>query len=184
MEIDNDHGWTLVKGRNRSSKFFNQQKPDIATARGFNKESIASTTTFFFTNFPERYGAKAIFNAFHNLGEVVEVVIPFKRDKGGRRFGFARFTDVEDMGKLEKVLDEVVFGGGKISVNVSRFQRPDEKDGVVGREGRSIRNQPKSGRSMIKSLPRPHSPHPRKYGSHSYAQAARTGVFPKLDAIQ
>jgi hypothetical protein len=184
MEIDDDHGWSLVKGRNRSSKFFIQQKPDIATARGFNKESIASTTTFFFTNFPERYGAKAIFNAFHNLGEVVEVVIPFKRDKGGRRFGFARFTDVEDMGKLEKVLDEVVFGGGKISVNVSRFQRPEEKDGANGREGRNIRYQPQIVRSKFKSPPRPHSQQPRKSGLHYYAQAVRYGDYSKLDAAQ
>jgi hypothetical protein len=96
MEVDDDKGWHKVRGRNKT----NQHKLDIATARNFNKDNIASTTTFLFTNFPERYGAKAIFNAFHNYGEVVEIVIPNKRDKGGRRFGFARFDQVTDLCKL------------------------------------------------------------------------------------
>jgi hypothetical protein len=175
MENDDDQGWSLVSGRNKSSKLFNKQKPDIATARDFNKENISSTTTFFFTNFPERYGAKAIFNAFHNYGEVVEVVIPIKRDKGGRRFGFARFAEVGDTDNLVKELDKVVFGGVKISVNVSRFQRPVEKVGAEGRERRSIKYQPLNDRSRIKSISRAHSPPSRKYGSHSYAQVAQSG---------
>jgi hypothetical protein len=61
-----------------------------ATDRNFNKDNNNDTITFFFTNFPERYGAKAVFNAFHNYGDVMEVVIPAKRDKGGRRFRFRK----------------------------------------------------------------------------------------------
>jgi hypothetical protein len=80
---------------------------------------LLETTTFFITNFPERYGAKALFNAFHNYGDVMEVVIPAKRDKGGRRFGFARFARVIDPTTLENSLVNIVFGGYKISANLS-----------------------------------------------------------------
>jgi hypothetical protein len=45
----------------------------------------------------------------------MEVVIPAKRDKGGRRFGFARFDRVADPYKLENDLDNIIFGGEKIS---------------------------------------------------------------------
>ncbi|GAU10269.1 hypothetical protein TSUD_423290, partial [Trifolium subterraneum] len=56
-------------------------------ARNFNKENNNILTTYFFTDFPDSFGAKAMFNAFHHYGDVMEVVIPTKRDKGGNRFG-------------------------------------------------------------------------------------------------
>jgi hypothetical protein len=181
MEFEDDQGWREVRGRNRSRKPLNHHKPDIATTRNFTKESSVSTTTFFFTNFPDRYGAKAIFNSFHNYGEVMEVVIPIKRDKGGRRFGFARFAEVVDIYKLEKDLDNVVFGGGKISVNVSRFQRTVEKDDAEGREGRSITIQSQKQRSRTKSISRPYHSRPRNNVPHSYAQALRSDVCPNYE---
>jgi hypothetical protein len=138
MEFEEEHGWQTVRGKHRANRRFNQFSPDIATARNFSKDNISTTTTFFFTNFPERYGAKAVFNAFHNIGEVMEVVIPAKRDKGGRRFGFARFDQVSDLAKLESDLDNLVFGGVKISANLSRFQRSDGGAMESGRKGRSF----------------------------------------------
>ncbi|MCI93148.1 hypothetical protein A2U01_0114446, partial [Trifolium medium] len=35
-------------------------------------------------------------NAFQYYGNVVEVVIPAKRNRGGKRFGFARFDRVSE----------------------------------------------------------------------------------------
>ncbi|MCI60542.1 hypothetical protein A2U01_0081798, partial [Trifolium medium] len=46
-----------------------------------------------------------MFNIFQKYGDVVEVVIPAKRDKGGRRFGFARFEQVWDVRKFGFELD-------------------------------------------------------------------------------
>jgi hypothetical protein len=118
MAEADDSGWHIISRKNRQKKGYNQNRFDIATDREFKKENLIETTTFFFTNFPERYGAKALFNAFHNFGDVMEVVIPAKRNKGGRRFGFARFARVTDPITLETSLDEIVFGGNKICQSV------------------------------------------------------------------
>jgi hypothetical protein len=184
MELDEEPGWRMVRGKYRPGKRFNQFKPDIATARNFSKDNITTTTTFFFTNFPDRYGAKAVFNAFDNLGDVMEVVIPAKRDKGGRCSGFARFDQVTDTLKLEGELDNVVLGGMKIFVNISRFQRSEGGEEESGRKGRSRTNHQHTSersqhRSRSKSLAcnqRSFFHGPRDKRSFSYAQAVRSGA--------
>jgi hypothetical protein len=55
------------------------------------------------------------------------VVILAKRDRGGRRFGFARFDQVEDDRRFEQELDTILIGRDKISVNLSHFHRFDLK---------------------------------------------------------
>ncbi|MCI49851.1 RNA-binding protein 25-like, partial [Trifolium medium] len=86
--------WQEVRGRrDRRSKRLNS-RPDIATnpkASNYDRDTL---TTYFFSDFPEDFGAKAMYNIFQKYGDIVEVVIPAKRDKGGRRFGFARFEAV------------------------------------------------------------------------------------------
>ncbi|MCI11838.1 hypothetical protein A2U01_0032940 [Trifolium medium] len=105
MGEEDDHGWKTVRGRNRQGKGNHQFRFDIATTRNFNKDDNKSLTTYFFTDFPDNFGAKSLFNAFHNLGDIMEVVIPAKRDKRGRRFGFARFDRVSEPRKFELELD-------------------------------------------------------------------------------
>ncbi|GAU45277.1 hypothetical protein TSUD_99990 [Trifolium subterraneum] len=133
-----EHGWQSVTGRHRHGRGNeNNQRLDIATSRNFNKNQIHSLMTYFLTDFSDSYGAKAIFNVFHNYGEVMEVVIPAKRDKGGRRFGFARFDEVVDPRTLEQEMDNIYFGNRKISVNLSRFKRSEgSKKGVDMRRER------------------------------------------------
>ncbi|PNX61582.1 hypothetical protein L195_g060730, partial [Trifolium pratense] len=62
-------------------------------------------------------------NIFQHYGNIVEVVIPAKRDKGGRRFGFARFDQVKDVRRFGIELDNIIIGRDKIYVNPPRFQR-------------------------------------------------------------
>ncbi|MCI58511.1 RNA-binding protein 25-like, partial [Trifolium medium] len=62
-------------------------------------------------------------NIFQHYGNIVEVVIPAKRDKGGRRFGFARFDQVKDVRRFGIELDNIIIGRDKIFVNPPRFQR-------------------------------------------------------------
>lgn len=53
-------------------------------------------TSFFFTEFPDHYGAKDMWSVFQIFGRVFEVFIPNKRDKRGKRFGFVIFFEVSD----------------------------------------------------------------------------------------
>ncbi|PNX93753.1 hypothetical protein L195_g016912 [Trifolium pratense] len=120
---DDDQDWQTVRGRHRQDN--KKYKSDIATARNHNKDNNNILTTYFFTDFPDSFGAKAMFNVFHHYGDIMEVVIPAKRDKGGRRFGFARFDRVADSREFESTLDNIIIGRDKISVNLSRFNRSD-----------------------------------------------------------
>ncbi|PNX90906.1 hypothetical protein L195_g047034 [Trifolium pratense] len=61
--------------------------------------------------------------AIKYYGNITEVVIPTKRDVGGRRFGFARFSRVTDVRGFELKFDNIIIGRDKISVNLARYQR-------------------------------------------------------------
>ncbi|PNX62199.1 hypothetical protein L195_g052849, partial [Trifolium pratense] len=103
---DDDYGWKEVRGRRNDRRKNQAFTPDIATNRKRQgREDEAKYTSYFFSDIPDSFGAKAMFNIFQKYGEVVEVVIPAKRDKGGRRFGFARFDQVWDVRKFGIELD-------------------------------------------------------------------------------
>nr|GEW99561.1 nucleotide-binding alpha-beta plait domain-containing protein [Tanacetum cinerariifolium] len=72
----------------------------------------------FVTNFPDGYGAKDLWNTY-----VVDVFIPNRRTKAGKRFGFVRFIKVLDIDRLINNLCMVWVGRNKIHANVARFQR-------------------------------------------------------------
>ncbi|CAK8534234.1 unnamed protein product [Lathyrus sativus] len=84
------------------------------------KNNISS---FFFTEFLEGFKAKNMFEEFKHFGLVKEVVVPPKRDKKGKRYGFVRFRDVEDARVLAIILDNIMIGGKKIHANIRRFHR-------------------------------------------------------------
>lgn len=71
---------------------------------------------------------------FQRWGKVREVFIPRKRDKSGRRFGFVRFLDVPEPGRLERKLDQIVIGDLKLFVNRPRFAKVS-KGPVIARNG-------------------------------------------------
>ncbi|MCI44804.1 hypothetical protein A2U01_0066043, partial [Trifolium medium] len=58
--------------------------------------------------------------------KVGEVFIPAKRDKFGRRFGFARFAEVKDACELLKKIEDTWFGTYKLRANVSKYKRDED----------------------------------------------------------
>ncbi|MCI30401.1 hypothetical protein A2U01_0051610, partial [Trifolium medium] len=100
-----------------------------------------------------------------------------KRDKGDRRFGFARFDRVANLGQFEHELDNNIIERDKISVNLSHCQRlkgnncSDDKS--VGRKEihDNNRSQPTSRISRHLS----HHQQSRAAVEDTYAQAVRTG---------
>lgn len=53
----------------------------------------------------------------------MEISISSRRNKIGKRFGFARFQDADDERMLAVRMDNVLLSGKKIHVNLPRFQR-------------------------------------------------------------
>nr|GEZ12715.1 nucleotide-binding alpha-beta plait domain-containing protein [Tanacetum cinerariifolium] len=76
----------------------------------------------FVTNFLDGYGAKDLWNTCKLYGHVVDVFIPDRRTKAGKRFGFMRFIKVLDINRLINNLCTVWVGRNKIHANLARFQ--------------------------------------------------------------
>ncbi|KAL8513660.1 hypothetical protein ACS0TY_012957 [Phlomoides rotata] len=82
---------------------------------------IRHTTSFFFTNFPDSWGSKDLWCIFRKYGNIRDVSIPSKRNKEGKKFGFARFGNVYDPVSFAKTLDSIWIGSFKLGVNQPRF---------------------------------------------------------------
>nr|GEX71249.1 RNA-directed DNA polymerase, eukaryota [Tanacetum cinerariifolium] len=54
----------------------------------------------FVTNFPDSFGSRDLWNLCEAYGKVVDVFIPNRKSKAGKRFAFVRFIRVEDMDRL------------------------------------------------------------------------------------
>ncbi|KAG5069405.1 hypothetical protein JHK85_001782 [Glycine max] len=82
------------------------------------------------TRFPEDVTEKDLWVQFKRWGDVREVFISKKRNKGGRRYGFVRFSGVTDVHRLERQLDNLIVGGLKLYVNVPKYERGKGRDAV------------------------------------------------------
>ncbi|XP_058782131.1 uncharacterized protein LOC131656419 [Vicia villosa] len=111
------------KWHNVRKKHFRSWVPtwDVFT-KGKAKQG-AKLESIFVSHFPVRCEAKDLFQVFGCIGEIVEVAISPRRNKAGKRFGFARFAEVSDARLLAVKVDNVMFDGVKIHANVPRFSR-------------------------------------------------------------
>lgn len=84
-------------------------------------------STIYVSAFSDRSRAADLFRLFGCVGDVVEVVIPLKRNKFRKHFGFARFKNVEMERLLAVKLDNIIIDGRKIYANQPRFSREEGK---------------------------------------------------------
>ncbi|XP_058784954.1 uncharacterized protein LOC131659847 [Vicia villosa] len=88
--------------------------------------------------------ARDLYDVFKDYGVVDEVIIPGKRDKSGKKFGFVRFFEVVDADNLAVKLDNIFIGKQKLFVNFPRFHRGKEvKQGTFAKESVSEENPSK-----------------------------------------
>lgn len=111
-----------------SEKYNKSRKENIrgsywSARRGKEISSNEEASSFFVTEFPEEMSAKDLFEIFNGYGLVMEVAIPPRRDKKGRRFRFLRFKKVENERVLATKLDNIFIRGRKLYSNVPRFNR-------------------------------------------------------------
>lgn len=79
------------------------------------------TSSYYFTSFPEKLQAMDIYKVFKEYGNVDEVVVPSRRNKRGKKFGFVRFFEVMDEKNLAVKLDSIFLGNHKLFDNIPRF---------------------------------------------------------------
>ncbi|XP_027362640.1 uncharacterized protein LOC113870247 [Abrus precatorius] len=74
------------------------------------------------------------------VGKVVDVFIPQKSDKLGRRFGFVCFVDVAEAKSLEAKLRSIVIGRMRLSINLTRHAREKTVGTKVSAKGSETRH--------------------------------------------
>lgn len=113
-------------------------KISVARWDVFPEERLASRVkdgekfSVFFSKIPDRIKAVDIFNLFGCIGDILEVVIPPRRNKMGKRFDFARFKVGEDVRLLAVKLDNIIIDGKKIHANLPRFNRSEGEEERAG----------------------------------------------------
>lgn len=88
------------------------------------------TVSYYVTNFLEDWHAEALWKMFCRWGFVIDLYIPLKKNREGKRFGFVRFKNVQDPRVLEYELKQIRIGGAKLEANIARFGRMDNKESI------------------------------------------------------
>ncbi|GAU48118.1 hypothetical protein TSUD_141400 [Trifolium subterraneum] len=96
-----------------------------------------------FNNVPDVIAHEKLREEFCRYGALLDVFLSKKRNARGRRFGFIRYTNVRDVDKMVKALNQVWFGTYKVCANVALFSRisSERKKQLVGdvqEEGRVV----------------------------------------------
>ncbi|GKD52849.1 RNA-directed DNA polymerase, eukaryota [Tanacetum coccineum] len=78
----------------------------------------------FITNFPDHFSARDLWMVYKGYGTVVDVYIPNRKSKAGKRYAFVRFIRVDNMERLVNNLCTVWNGRLHMHANVVRFDRP------------------------------------------------------------
>nr|GEY09805.1 hypothetical protein [Tanacetum cinerariifolium] len=74
-------------------------------------------------SFPPSLSAKELWNSCSKFGIVLDVYIPLKTTRNGKRFAFFRFNKVNDVDLLIRNLKSIWLGSYHLFANVARFNR-------------------------------------------------------------
>ncbi|GJY64275.1 RNA-directed DNA polymerase, eukaryota [Tanacetum coccineum] len=85
---------------------------------------IQISKSIFVTNFPDNFGSRDLWKICEGYGKVVDVFIPNRKSKAGKRFAFVRFIRVENIDRLVGNLCTIWIGRLHLHANVVRFERP------------------------------------------------------------
>nr|GEW70873.1 RNA-directed DNA polymerase, eukaryota [Tanacetum cinerariifolium] len=78
--------------------------------------------SIFVTNFPDNTSSKDLWKLCQDYGTVVDVYIPNRKSKAGKRFAFVRFIKVENIDRLVGNLCTLWIGRMHLHANVVRFE--------------------------------------------------------------
>nr|GEX87361.1 hypothetical protein [Tanacetum cinerariifolium] len=79
--------------------------------------------SIFVTNFPDDVGSSDLWKVCEGYGKMVDLFIPNRRSKAGKRFAFVRFIRADNIDRLVRNLCTIWIGRFHLYVNVVRFER-------------------------------------------------------------
>ncbi|GJT54001.1 RNA-directed DNA polymerase, eukaryota, nucleotide-binding alpha-beta plait domain protein [Tanacetum coccineum] len=98
-------------------------RPHISLQSKFDHTSKISKSVFI-ANFPDDCSSKDIWKVCKDYGTVIDVFIPNKKSKAGKRFAFVRFIRVLNFDRLIENLKTIWIGSFHLFANPVRFERP------------------------------------------------------------
>nr|GEY74270.1 RNA-directed DNA polymerase, eukaryota [Tanacetum cinerariifolium] len=87
---------------------------------------VRISKSVFVTNFPDNFGTRDLWNICQTYGKVVDVFIPNRKSKTGKRYAFVRFIKVDDMDRLIGNLYTLWVGRFHLHANAVRYERPSK----------------------------------------------------------
>ncbi|PNX56437.1 hypothetical protein L195_g058205, partial [Trifolium pratense] len=116
------------KARERGSEVATQEGGNIFPngrnqSKQGNRIQGGEVTTFYFTNFPDYLTVQDLWDRFAGIWRVDEVYIPQKLDRRGKRFGFVRFWEVQNVEGILRKLEDTWFETYKIRANLAMHLR-------------------------------------------------------------
>jgi len=114
-----------------------QQQVTTVSNSGTNHVNFVS---FYFTNVPEDISYRSLRQGFEVCGIMEDIYLAKKRNVNGAVFGFVRYSNVKDVDKLLKAVNNIWFGDCKVVAKVSVYDRFGHRRGEarVRGEGEKI----------------------------------------------
>ncbi|GJV56809.1 RNA-directed DNA polymerase, eukaryota [Tanacetum coccineum] len=128
-----------------------------------NEDGVRSISrSIFVTNFPDSTTAKDLWKICQGYGSVVDVFIPNRKSKAGKRFAFVRFIRVGNIERLVGNISTLWIGRMHLQANVVRFERPPINTARPSFPSKPFNNGSSSFASVLKGNNLPHviSPSP------------------------
>nr|GEW11950.1 RNA-directed DNA polymerase, eukaryota [Tanacetum cinerariifolium] len=94
----------------------------------------------FVTNFPDHFTLRDLWNVCVAYGNVVDVFIPYKKSKAGKRFAFVRYIKVVNLERLIENLYTIWIGRLHLHANAVRFQKEPLKSPFQKRYVEKLKN--------------------------------------------
>ncbi|GJW37507.1 RNA-directed DNA polymerase, eukaryota, reverse transcriptase zinc-binding domain protein [Tanacetum coccineum] len=112
--------WTEVTRKNRG---YRSKEDDLVKVHSNADLTRTISKSIFVTNFPDNTTSADLWNICQTYGVVVDVYIPNRRSKVGKRFAFVRFIKVTNVERLVGNLCTLWIGRMHLHANVVRFER-------------------------------------------------------------
>jgi len=119
QQVHQGRGEDGLRRRSNGSRKHESRAAGNNNKEGSDGPQFRRFVTFYFTNFPTQLSNFYLRKGFE---------VCSKRNVYGELFGFVRYSNVCDVGKLLKAVNVVYFGNFRVKAKAARFDRADSKE--------------------------------------------------------
>nr|GEX85555.1 putative RNA-directed DNA polymerase, eukaryota, reverse transcriptase zinc-binding domain protein [Tanacetum cinerariifolium] len=98
--------------------------------------------SIFVTNFPDETTSTDLWRLCQQYGTVVDVFIPNRKSRAGKRFAFVRFIKVDNVERLVGNLCTLWIGRMHFYANLVKYERPSSQSVRFPQPSKSVNNRP------------------------------------------